>query len=203
MSEDLDEQLRLINEKRVDEDRKRAWASQYLVGRGTGPVSMNGLVPLASPHLDLVMDFCRRARAAEIGTPCLLLSGPDKLFYSAKLITFADVKIERHGYAPLPGADIIPLGWRLWWDERKRKADNRVLFERANQVNAALRRDGLIALELQLPTGTHDEGYVNTVRCYLADERLYLPANNSGLRWGERAELTKQCAAVLSRVDHR
>jgi hypothetical protein len=194
MLDGLDENLRLIHNKRARELHTAVWASGYAVGQ-KGAVSLSELTELESPHLDLVTNFCRRAVAAKVGISCVLLTGPQESLYSARFIDFNEVQMERrHGYRPA-GLGVLSQ-WLKGRHERKLKARDLALACEVEKVNNALLRDGACAKAVKVPLGTCTNGVPNTITVYVMAGRLYR-CRNAEDQWGSRAELARQCASML------
>lgn len=194
MLDGLDENLRLIHNKRARELHTAVWASGYAVGR-KGAVSLSELTELESPHLDLVADFCRRSVAAKAGISCVLLSGPQESLYSARFIDFTEVQADRRpGYRP-SGLGMLSH-WLKGRHERKLKARNLALASEVEKVNNALLRDGACAKAMKVPLGTCTDGVPNTITVYVVAGRLYR-CRNAEDQWGDRADLARQCATML------
>lgn len=170
MLDGLNENLRLVYDERARELSTAVWASGYAVGRASA-VSLTALTELDCPHLGFVTEFCRQAVAANAGVSCVLLCGPRAVLYPARFLDLSEVRV------------------------RQRHRRNLTLADRVEHVNNALIRDGVCAASLEVPLGTRPP---DTVTVYVTADRLYRPAGEDHPAWGERDELARQCASMLS-----
>jgi hypothetical protein len=161
VSDEIDQHIDSIRSDARRQAALREWKSQY-APFSTNPFLTATLKPLEGPHLDLVEEFTKRALAAQLGEPRLILQGPDDQLYAARLFKPSDVRISRQYQSPR----------KPTWGEMR-------LVSRAH---SNLIRDGRPATELQVEYGHHDSNDYAHGTWFVADNNLYEGSLN--YRWG-------------------
>lgn len=176
MPDEIDRHIDSIRSEAHRATTLKEWKSQY-APFDRNPFSPHPLKPLGGPHLDLVAEFSKRALAAHLGEPRLILRGPDDQLYVATLFNPASFRISRQ-----------------YQDSRKPTWREARIVRRAHQN---LIRDGRPAILLGVAYGHHDDHDYAAAEWLVLGNDLFEGSLN--YRWGTRDLFARACAQALAK----